>query len=228
MNDSKPWYASMTIWAALVTLVATLLAKFGYTIDDSMKSDLAEKVYSLAQLIGGIVVIIGRVRAQKQVVLRDPSLPSILLLLLACSCIGGCADTPAKRWAQSRETLTSANNLFSDAAAGGHLTDRQILEYGGILQSATTLLGDAKTQLPAGGDTFESKLRQVSELLARIQKILVEQSHGPATHPHVDRRGPGERRIAYEAGGDHAYQGRDYRRAAGRSTAACGSVRCAA
>ncbi len=87
MNNAKPWYLSKTIWAGLVTALATLIKNF-YGLDlTDLIGQIGDYVLATVQFIGLVSVIIGRVKA------TQPIHPTILgrippsangLLLLAC------------------------------------------------------------------------------------------------------------------------------------------------
>lgn len=67
MNDNKPWYLSKTIWAALVSIIATLAAFFGITIDDGLRESLSGGLLQLVTAIAGIITIFGRVSASTKI-----------------------------------------------------------------------------------------------------------------------------------------------------------------
>lgn len=93
MNGTKPWYTSLTVaGAAVVTLSLVILPLFG-------RQDVAEKVQAeqegilailtkIGEVIGLILVVIGRLRATKELSITTP--PAILLLcflpVLAIGC----------------------------------------------------------------------------------------------------------------------------------------------
>lgn len=144
--------------------------------------------------------------------------------LLQKAAPGAVADTPSKRWAQSREALTSANDLFTLLARSGKLTDAQIVTYGKTLQNLGVMLGAAEQDLPAGGAGFEATLGEVVDLLGKLRTTLLEASHerNSGSTADGDRRvDPGDQRNhqgdrgGQAAGGDPADHRRDHARAAG-------------
>lgn len=67
MTDNKPWYLSKTIWAALVSIIATAATFFGFTIDDNLRESLSGGLLQLVTAIAGIVAIFGRVSASTKI-----------------------------------------------------------------------------------------------------------------------------------------------------------------
>lgn len=67
--DTKPWYASKTIWGGLIAALAPLVALVGhYTIDPSVSDALACAFAS----VGGLVAVIGRAKANTTIAKKDP------------------------------------------------------------------------------------------------------------------------------------------------------------
>lgn len=64
LADSKPWWQSQTIRAALAVILAQLAALAGYAIDGSTLLDL---MTSLAGVAGGALAIWGRVVAEQPI-----------------------------------------------------------------------------------------------------------------------------------------------------------------
>ena len=68
MNPTtKPWYASVGVWGALVTLVSSTLALLKFEVDPQLLEDVREWVLALATLAGGAVALWGRVRATRRI-----------------------------------------------------------------------------------------------------------------------------------------------------------------
>ena len=63
MNQYKPWYASKTIWASLVSLAAAIGAGFGVEIDQQMQTTFVETALQLAAVTGSVIAVVGRVSA---------------------------------------------------------------------------------------------------------------------------------------------------------------------
>jgi hypothetical protein len=64
LGKPKPWWQSRTIIGSLITVVASVLALAGYTLDVAAASEL---VFGLAGLIGGALAWYGRVKATRPI-----------------------------------------------------------------------------------------------------------------------------------------------------------------
>lgn len=67
MTDSKPWYLSRTVWAAIVTIVAAVLGLFGLPLDDLDQVATAEALLQAATAIAGVVALLGRLVATTRI-----------------------------------------------------------------------------------------------------------------------------------------------------------------
>ncbi len=67
MNGSKAWFASSTVWGGLVAIGAAVLGAFGYTLGLADQAQIAGIVATLGGIAGGVVAIVGRVRASKAI-----------------------------------------------------------------------------------------------------------------------------------------------------------------
>ena len=67
MDETKSWYMSKSVWGGLVAVAAAGLAAFGYTVGADEQSALTDIVVAVAGGIGGLIAIVGRVKATKQV-----------------------------------------------------------------------------------------------------------------------------------------------------------------
>lgn len=74
MYDAKPWYQSSGIWGGLIAVIAPVAGYFGYAFTADDAKALADGVTQLivagsgmASIGGGILAIIGRVRASKKI-----------------------------------------------------------------------------------------------------------------------------------------------------------------
>lgn len=70
MNDTKPWYASGTVWGGLLAAVSPLVRAVGYELDVQQAADLLS---TLGALVGGAWAVWGRVRADT--LIRRPGVP---------------------------------------------------------------------------------------------------------------------------------------------------------
>ena len=107
MHDTKPWYTSVTVWGAVVSVLASALALFEVRLDPQLQSDLRDWLLSAATLAGGAAALWGRLRASRRILSAGttetrpqdwrmnaalPFAPVSLLLLLSQ---GGCAALSA-------------------------------------------------------------------------------------------------------------------------------------
>ena len=63
----KHWYLSKTIIGGILALLAGIAGLFGYALDAETQRSLVELIYSLSSTIGGIVAIVGRIKADRKV-----------------------------------------------------------------------------------------------------------------------------------------------------------------
>ena len=66
MDDTKQWFASKTVWGALVAILAGLLQVCGTDLDADGQAQLADSLVSLSGIVGGLVALYGRLRADKK------------------------------------------------------------------------------------------------------------------------------------------------------------------
>ena len=74
MNSDKPWYASRTIWANLLTMALGIAVTFGaidQTAADSILAEGPDLIVGLVTSVLGVVGIWGRVSATKQVKISE-------------------------------------------------------------------------------------------------------------------------------------------------------------
>lgn len=64
MTPVKPWYASITIWGAVVAGAAIVLNAWGVPVSDDEQRQAAELLTHAGELVGLILVVWGRVRAR--------------------------------------------------------------------------------------------------------------------------------------------------------------------
>lgn len=67
MADSKPWYLSRTIWAALVTIALSVLGMFGMSMNGVDDAALVEAIVQAATAVAGVVALVGRLFAQSRI-----------------------------------------------------------------------------------------------------------------------------------------------------------------
>lgn len=67
MTTSKPWYLSKTIWAALVSVAATIAALLGVPIDSATREGLANGLLQAISAMAGLFAIFGRLTASSKI-----------------------------------------------------------------------------------------------------------------------------------------------------------------
>ncbi len=67
MSDVKPWYLSRTIWAAIISVAATIAGAFGYPVDDLGREGLVEALLQIVSAAAGVLAILGRFTATARI-----------------------------------------------------------------------------------------------------------------------------------------------------------------
>ena len=65
MEETKVWWQSLTLWGAIVTVLAALAGLFGIDIDADTQKQIIEYIILGASAIGGLIAAYGRIRAKK-------------------------------------------------------------------------------------------------------------------------------------------------------------------
>ena len=63
----KSIFLSKTFWGAVLAVVAGVLGIFGYDFGTDAQADVLESVYAGVAAVGGIIAVIGRIKASKSV-----------------------------------------------------------------------------------------------------------------------------------------------------------------
>lgn len=63
----KKWYESKTIWGGLITILSIVIGVFGYTLSPEDAELLVGAFTAIGAAVGGIVGIVGRVKATKAI-----------------------------------------------------------------------------------------------------------------------------------------------------------------
>jgi len=100
---------------------------------------------------------------------RKPLPILVITVTTALALLAGCAATPEDRWYQQRDALNTANRLY--LAQVPELSDEQVVTYGQLLQTARMQLYEARTQLPGGGQDFNTLLDLVEATLERFAEL---------------------------------------------------------
>ena len=67
MIEDKPWYASSTIWGALIAVAASLGGLIGINLSAQDQAALTEIALQLASVGGALLAIYGRLRADRRI-----------------------------------------------------------------------------------------------------------------------------------------------------------------
>ncbi len=67
MTDIKPWYLSRTIWAAFISVAATVASGLGMPVDPVAREGLADAALQIVSAGAGIAAIVGRLTATRRI-----------------------------------------------------------------------------------------------------------------------------------------------------------------
>ena len=67
MTDMKPWWQSKTLWGAIVAIASSALGLAGLELGEADAETLTGLLTSLGAAIGGIVAIVGRLKAKSRI-----------------------------------------------------------------------------------------------------------------------------------------------------------------
>ncbi|MEM5494008.1 hypothetical protein [Hoeflea sp. AS16] len=67
MTDMKPWWQSKTLWGAVVTIVSAVLGLTGLDLAEADREALTGLLTSLGAGLGGVIAIMGRIRARNRI-----------------------------------------------------------------------------------------------------------------------------------------------------------------
>lgn len=73
MNETKPWYTSITVWGGLLAVLSPAIRALGWEMDVQQTADALS---SLGAVIGGAAAVWGRVRTTT--LIRRPGTPARL------------------------------------------------------------------------------------------------------------------------------------------------------
>lgn len=63
----KSWYASKTIWGAILVLVGLAAQSVGYQIAPEDQQKIVEIIARILEAFGGLIAIYGRIKASKDI-----------------------------------------------------------------------------------------------------------------------------------------------------------------
>lgn len=67
MTHVKPWYASRTIWASIVAVLASAAGLAGIEVAQGDAAMLTEGIMNLIAAAGAIIAVIGRIAARSRI-----------------------------------------------------------------------------------------------------------------------------------------------------------------
>jgi len=67
MTDMKPWWQSKTLWGAVVTIASAVLGLTGLDLAEADREALTGLLTSLGAGLGGVIAIMGRIRARNRI-----------------------------------------------------------------------------------------------------------------------------------------------------------------
>lgn len=72
MLNTKPWWQSKTVWAAIIAMLAGALSLTGLDLDATLQDELASLITSAMEIGAGALALVGRIQAQSQLTWRKP------------------------------------------------------------------------------------------------------------------------------------------------------------
>ena len=70
MLNTKPWWQSKTVWAALIAMVAGAVSLAGLELDAKLQDEIATVITSVAEIGAGVLALVGRIQAQSKLTWR--------------------------------------------------------------------------------------------------------------------------------------------------------------
>ena len=67
MPNTKSWLASKAVWGGLIAIVATVATWFGYGMSAGDQAGIVDGLVIVGGAVGGLLAIVGRVYATKQI-----------------------------------------------------------------------------------------------------------------------------------------------------------------
>lgn len=148
MSDTKPWYTSKTVWAALATILVSVLGLFRRGVDPHFVEDFSGWAVSASTLVAGAIALYGRVNATKRI--SPPSGPPSTLKVLAM--LGGTV------WLLSSSGCAAPDAAFVRAERATY--DAVAPEYAGYVSADPGLTADQKARRQRTLQTWDLSLRQ--------------------------------------------------------------------
>jgi hypothetical protein len=67
MQEEKKWWESRTVWGGLVAIGAAAAGAAGYQVDADTQGQAVELILAGITAVGGLLAIVGRVKATKAI-----------------------------------------------------------------------------------------------------------------------------------------------------------------
>ncbi|WP_375588895.1 hypothetical protein ABWH89_18110 [Hoeflea alexandrii] len=67
MTDIKPWWQSKTLWGAFVAIASSALGLTGFELGETDREALTGLLTSFGAVVGGIIAIVGRLKAKSRI-----------------------------------------------------------------------------------------------------------------------------------------------------------------
>lgn len=110
---------------------------------------------------------------------------SLFLILAFILPLVGCATTPAARWAQARQTLTTAQNTILESHRAGLVSDKDLVALDPFVKAVRGALDRAAAELPAGGSAFDFYMNLATDALTNLSQKKVAALEHPAAQPRA-------------------------------------------
>lgn len=168
--QSKSIFASVTFWGAVVAMLAPLLKHFGVQLsaDDqaSIIGQLATLAGMVAQIVGPIVAIWGRLRASKATHLVTPKVApplagaALILLCLLPLTLAVTACSGKKPVTAHHAAAAGAGGLASALSTGQQLNE-QLFSQAVISREETIAAAKGVDQITSANDIFIARLKSM-------------------------------------------------------------------
>lgn len=111
-SNSKSWYLSKAIWGSLVAVVVGTLMMFGVGTElEGEETAIVEMIMQIVAVVGGVVALIGRIVARKNIV------PFLLIGVMLLG-LAGCDVLTAEQRMHLNEATLEVNVLNGRCQAG--------------------------------------------------------------------------------------------------------------
>lgn len=120
MDETKSFWKSKTIWGVIVTAVSLVASLSGHNIDDTTQTELINVGVTIGGVVGSILAIYGRMKADKPIKKEksNKSTEVLILLLLIPVTLQGCAlanlQPHEKALVIGEELKTPYTNLYDE------------------------------------------------------------------------------------------------------------------